>query len=49
MDKLITEMNRAIEGYGIGSQEALEASRKLDIAVAREQSILYKEYKIRNK
>ena len=48
MEQLIIEMYEAIDKFGVGSAEALEASQRLDIAVAREQRRIYTEYKATN-
>ena len=48
MEQLIIEMYEAIDKFGVGSKEALEASQRLDIAVAREQNRIYTEYKATN-
>lgn len=48
MEQLIIEMYEAIDKFGIGSTEALEASQRLDIAIASEQQKIYTEYKATN-
>lgn len=48
MEQLIIEMYKAIDKFGVGSTEALEASKRLDIVVAREQNRIYTEYKATN-
>lgn len=48
MEQLIREMNEAIEKFGIGSKEALEASQRLDVEVAKQQQAIYSQYKRNN-
>lgn len=45
MEQLIKEMNKAIEKFGLGSKEALEASQRLDMAVAQAQRYIYDQYR----
>lgn len=46
MEKLLDEMYQAIEEYGLGSQEALDASQRLDILIVKEQSRLFTEHRV---
>lgn len=45
MEMLVQRMYEAIEKYGVGSKEALEASQRLDTEVAKEQQRIYMDYK----
>lgn len=48
MEQLIIEMYEAIDKFGVGSKEALEASQRLDVAVVSEQQKIYAEYTATN-
>lgn len=48
MERLIFEMNEAIEKFGLGSKEALEASQRLDREVSKQQQIIYDKYKAKH-
>lgn len=45
MEQLMKEMNEAIEKFGLESKEALEASQRLDKAVAQAQRCIYDQYR----